>query len=95
MVARGSKAASGSWNTICIWRRRARNRLSGMPSISSPSRCTFPSVASVNLRSTRPTVDLPDPDSPTMAKVSPGCTAKLIPSTARATRCRSLASRVT
>ena len=31
----------------------------------------------------RPVVDLPQPDSPTSARVSPGATSKLTPSTAR------------
>jgi hypothetical protein len=46
------------------------------------SKFTLPDVGSINRRMQRPTVVLPDPDSPTSPSVSPFDTPKLMPSTA-------------
>ena len=50
--------------------------------MSSPSSRIVPSVGSIRRSSSLPTVDLPQPDSPTRHSVSPGLIAKLTPSTA-------------
>jgi hypothetical protein len=44
-----------------------------------------PEVGSIRRRARRPTVDLPHPDSPTSASVSPAPTESETPSTARTT----------
>ena len=38
---------------------------------SSPRKCTRPDVAGISRSRLRPTVDLPQPDSPTKPKLSP------------------------
>ena len=50
--------------------------------MSLPSKRTSPEVGSIIRRISRPVVDLPHPDSPTMPSVSPRYTEKLTPSTA-------------
>ncbi len=57
---------------------------------------TWPPVGFSNCRIARPVVDLPQPDSPTMANVSPFSTEKLSPSTAFtcATVCRMKPARI-
>ena len=77
-VMRGLSDAYGSWNTSCAWRRigaragfaRARTR---------PARRSAcgPAVGSIRRSTSRPTVDLPEPDSPTSASVLPASTVKL------------------
>src|ERR1700760_3953036 len=70
---------------ICISRRR---RLSSPPrseSTSLSSNLTSPRVGSMSRRRQRPTVDLPQPDSPTSPKVSPRNISNVTPSTARQT----------
>jgi len=47
-----------------------------------PSSTTCPAVMSNSRRIARPTVDLPQPDSPTSDSVSPRATSKDTPSTA-------------
>ena len=56
--------------------------------MSSPSSRIVPSVGSSRRSSSLPTVDLPQPDSPTRHSVSPGLIAKLTPSTALTQRDR-------
>src|SRR5699024_6489876 len=56
------------------------------PSSSRSSSVADPSQWAVDgsrPRTARALTDLPDPDSPTTATTSPGCTSKLTPSTAR------------
>src|SRR5712692_2518247 len=53
------------------------------PVMSSPARRIVPAVGSIRRSTSLPTVDLPQPDSPTRHRVSPGAMAKLTPSTAR------------
>ena len=82
-VMRGSSDAYGSWNTICISRRSAaqlalaeRGELGALGTSPSPTsaRCS---------RSThRPTVDLPEPDSPTRPSVCPAPIENDTPDTA-------------
>ena len=50
--------------------------------MSRPPRRMLPSVGSSSLTSSRASVVLPHPDSPTIATVSPRCSMKLTPSTA-------------
>ena len=52
-----------------LGRRRA-------PRTSRPSKRTVPGVGSISRSTSRPTVDLPQPDSPTSASVSPASTVK-------------------
>src|SRR5262245_23101186 len=52
----------------------------------------LPAVGSISRRAVRPTVDLPQPDSPTRPRVSPRLIVKLTPSTAKTVptrRCKS------
>src|SRR5215831_7699429 len=66
-------------------RTRRRSEPGSSPR-SRPSKRTLPSVGSISRSASRPTVDLPQPDSPTSASVSPASTLKETPSTARTTR---------
>ncbi len=50
--------------------------------MSRPSKTILPAVGSSSLMIVRPSVVLPQPDSPTMPSVSPGCTVRSTPSTA-------------
>ncbi len=82
---RGSSEANGSWKTIWMSRRSARSLCGGMVVSSTPSNSIDPDVAGSSCRMTRPVVDLPDPDSPTIPRVSLRRSSKLTPSTARFT----------
>ncbi len=92
-VCTGFSAVDGSWNTIPTSRPRARRSSSAeMESTSTAPapvrslRSTAPSVTAVSGRRpriVRAVTDLPDPDSPTMARISPGDTVRDTPSTAR------------
>jgi hypothetical protein len=50
--------------------------------MSEPLSLMLPAVGSISRRTVRPTVVLPQPDSPTSPSVSPGRIEKLTPSTA-------------
>ena len=86
-VRRGFSDSNGSWKIICTRRRkRRRSSLSVMTAMStiSPS-CSsiiLPELASSSFTISLPVVLLPQPDSPTRPRVSPGAMSKLIPSTA-------------
>ena len=71
-------------------RRRSRWRCaaSALLDIDTPSMMTSPRVGGSRPTTMRATVDLPEPDSPTRAKVSPLPMAKDTPSTALALRRR-------
>ncbi len=58
------------------------HRVVGKRPRSRPSKWTLPDVGSSRRSTSRPVVDLPQPDSPTSASVSPASTSKLTPSTA-------------
>src|SRR5215831_15189947 len=61
--------------------------------MSLPERRMLPAVGSISRNTVRPTVDLPQPDSPTSPSVSPASIVKLTPSTAKTVppaRCNSL-----
>ena len=66
-----------------MWRRRRRSVCLSRPAISSPLKRTEPAVGSIRRSTRRPVVDLPQPDSPTSASVSPRAISKLTSSTAR------------
>ena len=70
-VCRGSRLAYGSWKTIWRLRRCLRIALRERPMSSSPRNTISPDVGSISRRMQRPTVDLPDPDSPTSPSVPP------------------------
>ena len=62
---RGSSDANGSWKMICIRRRYGRSFEPVRPVMSAPSKRIVPLVGSMSRRISRPTVVLPQPDSPT------------------------------
>ena len=68
---RGLSEANGSWNTICIRRRSLRNGSPLIVVMSVPSKRIVPAVGSISRSTKRAVVDLPQPDSPTSASVSP------------------------
>ena len=68
---RGSSDAYGSWKMICIRRRIGFSLPLDSAVMSVPSKTIRPAVGSMSRRSARPTVDLPQPDSPTSPSVSP------------------------
>ena len=68
---------------ICMARRFSRILFMGRRVISSPSNRIVPAVGSVSRISRRPSVDLPQPDSPTSPSVSPVAMRNETPSTAR------------
>ncbi len=78
---RGLKDPNGSWNTICMSRRNGRIALKRRPWISLPRNTIGPSDEISRSRA-RPSVVLPEPDSPTTPSVSPLRTDRLTPSTA-------------
>ena len=80
---RGLREEYGSWKTVWM-RRRCSHIAPGDSAVtSSPATTMRPEVGSTSLSTARPTVDLPQPDSPTRPSVSPCATEKLTPSTAR------------
>ena len=71
-VIRGSSEPIGSWKMICISLRSAFMRRCGSLVTSRPSNSMRPEVGSTNRSTVRPSVDFPQPDSPTRPSVSPG-----------------------
>ncbi len=66
------------WNTMPMSLRRTCNRsLSLRPVISRPLRKMVPAVGSMRRLNSRTMVDLPEPDSPMITKISPRMTEKL------------------
>jgi hypothetical protein len=62
---------TGSWKIIWI-RRRARSHPRASSAVMSvPSNTMLPEVGSTRRKIARPSVVLPDPDSPTRLKISP------------------------
>ena len=82
-VIRGFSEEYGSWKTIWMRRRSARERDAG--STLPPKRISPRSVLSSPTRAWA-SVDLPDPDSPTRASASPRRISRSTPSTARSRR---------
>ena len=68
---RGFSDAIGSWKTIIRSRRTSRSALPFSREMSWPMNSTEPSVRSSSRTMQRASVDLPQPDSPTMPSVSP------------------------
>src|SRR5699024_5320942 len=81
-VLRGFNDAYGSWKIICISFLILRISSLDLAITSWPSSPTLPPVGSSRRRMPRPVVDLPQPDSPTTAIVSPLSIEKVMPSTA-------------
>ena len=70
-VMRGSSELSGSWNTICTSRRNHRSSCGRPGSTGRPAIRHGALVARSRPSRMRASVDLPEPDSPTMPSVSP------------------------
>ena len=72
-VARGSNDEYGSWKIICAFRRMrpelAPRRLRDVAAVEAHLAAVGPEQAE---HADAPSVDLPDPDSPTSPRVSPG-----------------------
>src|SRR3954447_4297793 len=81
-VIEGFSAAFGSWKTIWTTCRISRSRRRLRSARSTSWRWIEPWVAGTRPRRARPRVDLPLPLSPTSPTTSPGCSARLTPSTA-------------
>jgi hypothetical protein len=79
---RGFSDPNGSWKMICILRRSGRSSSWLIFVMSRPANVIVPSVGSIRRRTDRPSVVLPQPDSPTRLNVSPALTSKSTPSTA-------------
>ena len=62
-------------------------RLAVRPASATPSKAIEPAVGSASFSIRRPSVVLPQPDSPTMATASPAPTSKLTPSSACTAGC--------
>ena len=90
MRSTGLSEVIGSWNTIAISAPRiSRSSSSDSAVISRPRKRIEPATMRAG-SSSRFMIDLaatllPEPDSPTMPSVSPRCSVKLTPSTARTT----------
>src|SRR6478736_1296101 len=81
-VIAGFSAAFGSWKTIWTTCRISRSLRRLRSARFWSWRWIDPSVAGTRPSSARPSVDLPLPLSPTNPTTSPGCRARLMPSTA-------------
>ena len=80
-LQRGSRLAKGSWNTGWIRRRCSElRRLRG--GMAVPCQRTEPAAIGPNPAIARPNVDLPEPEPPTSASVSPSATLRLASTTA-------------
>ena len=83
---RGSRLAYGSWKTIWSSLRVARSSSWPIVVISLPRKRTDPGGRRESSDvMPRAVVLLPQPDSPTSPSVSPGCSERSTPSTARTT----------
>ena len=85
MLWRGSKVSNGFWKTICVLRRNASRSAWYSVSISRPLSEMRPAEQRSSRTSSRPSVLLPQPDSPITPRTSPGPSVKLTPSTALTT----------
>ena len=83
MLHQGSRAAPASWCTYWTARRRARAASGGRPLTTVPSSRISPPVSRWMPSSARPSVVLPQPDSPTRPSVSPAASERDTPATAR------------
>ena len=64
-VIAGFREEYGSWKTTWMWLLRARRARPFTWVMSRPWKCTDPDLTAVSPRMALPSVDLPDPDSPT------------------------------
>jgi len=80
---RGLSEANGFWNTICTCGRSRLSVARSASATSSPFSRSSPDVGRSIMVTCRASVDLPQPDSPTIANVSPSRTLKDTPSSAR------------
>ena len=85
---RGLSEDMGSWKIICTAKLAALRCAAVMADSGVPSKCISPALASWTPATTLPSVDLPQPDSPTSPTTSPGITCKLTWSTACTTSSR-------
>ena len=72
MRMRGLRLAAGSWKIICILARADRSCLPDAAARSLPWKITRPDAGLISRSTARPKVVFPEPDSPTMPRVSPG-----------------------
>ncbi len=84
-VIRGLSEEYGSWKTSCTSRRAVRSP--PRPN-SSPRNRIAPPLGAWTWTRARARVDLPEPDSPTSPRVSPGCSSRSTPSSAVTARRR-------
>ncbi len=82
-VCLGFSDEYGSWKIICISRRSGRMAPARRCVMSRPSKMICPAVGSMSRVSMRAVVVLPQPDSPTMPRVSPRITWNETSSTLR------------
>jgi hypothetical protein len=80
---RGLSDPYGSWKTIWTWQRSALSASRLAPTTRVPAISSSPLVGSSIIVTSRARVDLPQPDSPTTARVLPGVSLKETPATAR------------
>jgi len=80
-LIRGDKLLKGSWKTTCISRRKGTICLGSKPSMFW-LRYTIGPLEETSLNNAMPSVDLPEPDSPTTPSVSPSRIDRVTPSTA-------------
>ena len=85
-VRRGLSERYGSWNTICTRLRCGRSARAESFATSAPSIRIAPPLGSISRAMQRATVDLPEPDSPTMPSVSPRRTCRFTSFAACTTR---------
>ena len=79
---RGLSEPKGFWNTICTTGRSARRAEALAPTTSVPAIFSVPREGGSIIATMRARVDLPQPDSPTTAKVLPAASVKLTSATA-------------
>ena len=79
---RGLSEPYGFWNTICTVRRNFFAAPSGGSIASTPSSISVPALGFSIRVTSRASVDLPQPDSPTTASVLPVSSENEIPFTA-------------
>ena len=76
---RAFRAVAGSWNTTEMTRPMVRRSAAVRLVTSVPLKNTRPSVGFCRPHITFAVVDLPQPDSPTMPRVSPGMSLRVRP----------------
>jgi len=79
----GLRLANGFWNTIWTLFLSARRVAASAPVAATPAMTTLPEVGVSSIAIWRASVLLPQPDSPTTARVRPGASASETSSSAR------------